>query len=63
MGLFNRKPPAEYVPANEEVAAAARALNRGNRKPADRLVRESGDQAQNTAMRVLADSVTFDESD
>ena len=63
MGLFNRKPSADHIPANEEVYAASRALRRGNTRPADRLVRDSGDQSQATAMRILGDSITFDDND
>lgn len=44
--------PAELI-TEEEVAAAAAALNSGDQKPADELVARSGEHGRATAMRVL----------
>ncbi|MEV6331466.1 hypothetical protein [Streptomyces sp. NPDC051909] len=62
MGLFSRKtstPSEPRTPAPEEVAAAGRALARGNTKPADRLVAEAGANGRAVAMAILADSVDY----
>ncbi|MEU3073909.1 hypothetical protein [Streptomyces laurentii] len=64
MGLFSRKTPSEpRTPAREEIAAAGRALARGNQRPADRLVAEAGADGQHVAMRILADSIDFTPQD
>ncbi|WP_406399666.1 hypothetical protein [Streptomyces uncialis] len=62
MGLFSRKPStpapeAARVPAAEEIAAAGRALARGDRAPADRLASEAGEHGRRVAMQILATSV------
>jgi hypothetical protein len=62
MGLFSRKtsaPSEPRTPAPEEVAAAGRALARGDQRPADRLVAEAGADSQSVAMAILADSIDF----
>ncbi|MFB7517436.1 hypothetical protein [Streptomyces sp. NPDC056144] len=62
MGLFSRKstaPAESRIPAPEETAAAGRALARGNRKPADRLVAEAGEYSQSVALQILADSADY----
>lgn len=65
MGLFSRKTASTEtrVPAPEEIAAAGRALARGNEKPADRLVKESGEYGQSVAMQIIADSVDYTPQD
>ncbi|MEV3875032.1 hypothetical protein [Streptomyces sp. NPDC049906] len=70
MGLFSRKTPhpppvssVGRVPAAEEIAAAGRALARGDQRPADRLVAEAGTAGQAVALRILADSVDFTPQD
>lgn len=44
-------------PAAEEIAAAGRALARGDRAPADRLASEAGEHGRRVAMQILATSV------
>lgn len=66
MGLFNRKasaPSETRIPHAEEIAAAGRALARGNQKPADRLVKEAGEYGQSVAMNILADSCDYTPQD
>ncbi|MFF5975721.1 hypothetical protein ACFY7C_29850 [Streptomyces sp. NPDC012769] len=66
MGLFSRKSSTASeprMPAVEEIAAAGRALARGNSKPADRLVAEAGDNGRSVAMQILADSVDYTPQD
>ncbi|MCD9196052.1 hypothetical protein [Streptomyces albireticuli] len=58
MAFFKRgSKPSGHRPSDDEVRAAAAALNAGDQGPADRLVAESGDYSQETAMRVLSMSV------
>lgn len=65
MGLFSRKTASSEprIPASEEVAAAGRALARGNDKPANRLCDEAGQYSQSVAMNILAASVDYTPQD
>ncbi|MFE7566236.1 hypothetical protein ACFU76_04620 [Streptomyces sp. NPDC057539] len=68
MGLFSRSSKSAAsaeprVPAAEEVAAAGRALARGNSKPADRLCDEAGPHSQAVAMQILGASVDYTPQD
>jgi hypothetical protein len=61
MGWFSSK-SEEGVPTTEEVHAAARALQNGKSRPADRLVEMSGSNAQSTALNILAAAVDYEPS-
>ena len=64
MGIFSRKPEAApRIPAAEEIAAAGRALARGNSEPADRLCDEAGPHSQSVAMDILSVSVDYTPQD
>ncbi|WP_236244510.1 hypothetical protein [Streptomyces sp. CC210A] len=64
MGLFSRKPkndtPEDVLVTGSELRSAARALNRGDQKPADALVERAGSDPalrRMIAMRVLGASI------
>lgn len=65
MGLFSRKTASTEtrIPAAEEIAAAGRALARGDSKAADRLCDEAGEYSQSVAMQILADSADYTPQD
>lgn len=64
MGFRSRKISTETrIPSAEEIAAAGRALARGNSKPADRLCDEAGPHSQSVAMDILAVSVDYTPQD
>ncbi|WP_405944732.1 hypothetical protein [Streptomyces sp. NBC_00932] len=73
MGLFSRTARTartastasteSRIPAAEEVAAAGRALARGNSKPADRLCDEAGPHSQAVAMQIIGISVDYTPQD
>lgn len=64
MGLFSRKTSTEpRTPAAEEIAAAGRALARGNSRPADRLCDEAGSHSQSVAMQIMGASVDYTPQD
>ena len=65
MGIFSRNTATTEtrVPAAEEIAAAGRALARGNSEPADRLCDEAGPHSQSVAMDILSVSVDYTPQD
>lgn len=65
MGLFSRSKPAPEirVPAAEEVAAAGRAIARGNDKPAKRLLDEAGPYAQAVGLEIFSASLDYTPDD
>lgn len=58
MPLFRRTPePSGYRPTDAEVADAAAKLNAGSHHAAYDLAAHSGDYQQDTAMRILGQSI------
>lgn len=54
MGLFSRNtPPAGVVATGQEIDKAAKALAKGNDRPANRLCKRAGDDSQRVAMAIL----------